>query len=298
GLGTSGIILYAVAFGALGFLNTWDFPIYVALAALTFGVGLALSNGLNWAVIGRSAAAGLVFLVLGWLLYLPFYIGFQSQLGGILPNLLFPTRLSQYFVMFGPFLVVAIFFLLLVSRGAGEQGSERAEDGRPNSQIPNLPLTKVLTVLPWTLLVPLAFIALIFAGLLILPQGKAFLDTVLDNPAVKANIGGRAPAQLIALIARVRLATPWTYLFLAGLIAWAGGVLWTRLASSDKVTGRQGDKVSDGSHRVTVLRPIYQSTNLPIYQSPTTSSFCSSAWPCCSPLPSSSSTCAISSARG
>ncbi|MCX6031353.1 MAG: DUF2298 domain-containing protein [Chloroflexi bacterium] len=242
GLGTSGIILYAVAFGALGFLNTWDFPIYVALAALTFGVGLALSNGLNWAVIGRSAAAGLVFLVLGWLLYLPFYIGFQSQLGGILPNLLFPTRLSQYFVMFGPFLVVAIFFLLLVSRGAGERGGRGAgENGR-----------KTLALLPWTLLLPLAFIALIFAGLLILPQGKAFLDTVMDNPAVKANIGGRAPAQLIALIARVRLATPWTYLFLAGLIAWAGGVLWTRLASSDKVTGRQGDKVSDGSHRVTV----------------------------------------------
>jgi uncharacterized membrane protein len=89
----------------------------------------------------------------------------------------------------------------------------------------------------------LALLALIFFGLLILPQGRAFLDTVMDNPAVKANIGGRAPAQLIALIARVRLATPWTYLILAALIAWTGGVLWARLANGDKVTGWQGDPV-------------------------------------------------------
>jgi uncharacterized membrane protein len=242
GLGTPGIILYAVAFGALGFLNTWDFPIYVALAALAFGVGLALTNGLTWAVVGRSSLVGATFLVLGWLLYLPFYVGFQSQLGGILPNLLFPTRLSQYFVMFGPFLVVAIFFLIYQST--------------------DLPPTKVLTLLPWTLLLPLVFFALIFAGLLILPQGKAFLDTIMDNPAVKANIDGRAPAQLIALIVRVRLATPWTYLFLAGLIAWAGGVLWARLSGgAEERRGRgAGEQGSGGAGE----RPIYQSTNLPI----------------------------------
>jgi hypothetical protein len=145
--------------------------------------------------------------------------------------------------MFGPFLVVAIGFLLLVSRR--EQGSAgAAENGR-----------KTLALLPWTLLLPLVFIALIFAGLLILPQGKAFLDTILDNPAVKANIGGRAPAQLIALIARVRLATPWTYLVLAGLIAWAGGILWTRLA--DRTAGEQAS-------RGVGERPISHSPDLPV----------------------------------
>ena len=40
GLGAPGIILYAIALGALAFLNTWDFPIYVGLAMLALGAGL------------------------------------------------------------------------------------------------------------------------------------------------------------------------------------------------------------------------------------------------------------------
>jgi uncharacterized membrane protein len=267
GLGAPGIIIYAVVLGALGFLNTWDFPIYAALAALALGVGIALANGLSWAVAGRAAGAAVVFAGLGWLLYLPFYVGFQSQLGGILPNLLFPTRLSQYFVMFAPFLVVAVAFLVLVSRGAEERRS-KGEGERPIYQSTNLPstrlpITNVLTLLPWTLLLPLALLALIFFWLFVLPQGKAFLDTVMDNPAVKANIGGRTPAQLIALIARVRLATPWTYLFLAGLIAWVGGVLWARLAGRGAEEQRGGGAGEQGGQGAATDNPIYQSTNLP-----------------------------------
>ena len=39
GLGTPGIVLAALLLGALGFLNTWDFPIYVGLATLAIGAG-------------------------------------------------------------------------------------------------------------------------------------------------------------------------------------------------------------------------------------------------------------------
>ena len=95
-LGTPGILLYAIALGALAFLNTWDFPIYVGLVMLALGVGLALADRLSWGAVGRAVAGGIVLAVLGWLLYLPFYLGFQSQLGGILPNLLFPSRFSQF----------------------------------------------------------------------------------------------------------------------------------------------------------------------------------------------------------
>lgn len=206
-LGTPGIFLYALALGALGFLNTWDFPIYVGLAALALGVGLALQKGFSWGVAGRALAGAAVFGVLGWLLYLPFYIGFQSQLGGILPNLLFPSRFSQFFVMFGLFLTVVAFYLALLSVGRG-----RAVFGG------------FMRALPWTVLMPLVLLASVVAGLLILPNGRAYVQEVLNNPAVAANVADRSTRGLLGLVAQLRLATPWTWLVLALLIAWTAGV--------------------------------------------------------------------------
>ena len=182
GLGTPGIVLAALLLGALGFLNTWDFPIYVGLATLAIGAGLALTDGLTRGVVARALGAGMVLGVLGWLLYLPFYIGFQSQLGGILPNLLFPSRFSQFFVMFGLFLVVILFFLILLSRQAPGRELRRG----------------FLGVFPWVLLTPLALVAFFLLVFTVLPQGRAFANTFLDNPAVKAAVGDRSVGQLAA----------------------------------------------------------------------------------------------------
>ena len=226
GLGAPGILLYAVALGALAFLNTWDFPIYVGLAMLALGVGLALADRLSWGAVGRAVAGGIVLAVLGWLLYLPFYLGFQSQLGGILPNLLFPSRFSQFLVMFGLFLLVAVFFLALLTREL------------PGRRV----LRGFLVVLPFTLLVPLLLLAAVALSMAVLPQGKAFVQEVLNNPAVQANVGSPTLGGLIGLVARLRLATPWTWLALAGLIAWAAGVVWAGLSGhGDTATGRHGD---------------------------------------------------------
>ncbi len=225
GLGTPGILLSAVILGALGFLNTWDFPIYLALATLALGVGLAQQAGITWGVAGRTGAAGVVFALLGWLCYLPFYIGFQSQLGGLLPNLLFPARFSQFFVMFGPFLIVTVAFLLLAGRSA------------PSRRV----LRGMLVALPWPLLIPVLLLGLIVLGLAVLPQGQAYIQEVLANPAVQANIGSSTLRDLVGLIVRLRLATPWTYLALALLIAWAAGVLWAHLGSADRGPGGQDD---------------------------------------------------------
>ena len=226
GLGAPGIILYAIALGALAFLNTWDFPIYVGLAVLALGAGWALADQLSWAVVGRAAAGGIVLAALGWLLYLPFYLGFQSQLGGILPNLLFPSRFSQFMVMFGLFLLVAVFFLALLTR---EMSGRRVLRG-------------FLVVLPFTLLVPLLLLAAVALSMTVMPQGKAFVQEVLNNPAVQANVGSPTLGGLIGLVARLRLATPWTWLALAGLIAWAAGVVWAGLTGrGDTAKGRHGD---------------------------------------------------------
>ena len=86
GLGGAGVVLYALALGALGFLNTWDFPIYVGLATLALGAAHVWREGWSGAAVGRALLGGVAFAVLGWLFYLPFYIGFQSQLGGVLPE--------------------------------------------------------------------------------------------------------------------------------------------------------------------------------------------------------------------
>ena len=113
------LLLSAVILGGLAFLNTWDFPMYwfVTAAALTGGLGLQW----GWAGIVRQwRAIGLTALTLGVLsvlLYLPFFLVFQSQASGILPNLIYPTRFQQTFVMFGPVLFgVALFMGWLVSR--------------------------------------------------------------------------------------------------------------------------------------------------------------------------------------
>jgi YYY domain-containing protein len=44
----------------------------------------------------------------GIVLYLPFWIGLQSQASGLLPNLFNPTRPVQFFVMFGPLLTISV----------------------------------------------------------------------------------------------------------------------------------------------------------------------------------------------
>jgi hypothetical protein len=59
----------------------------------------------------EGVALGTVWVVLGVLLYASFYIGFRSQLGGMLPNVIFGTRLQQFVVMFGPSLFILLVFL-------------------------------------------------------------------------------------------------------------------------------------------------------------------------------------------
>jgi uncharacterized membrane protein len=55
-------------------------------------------------------------VLLSILLYIPFLIGLQSQAGGIIPNAIYPTKLRQSFVMFGPLLIAIIAFIILVVR--------------------------------------------------------------------------------------------------------------------------------------------------------------------------------------
>jgi YYY domain-containing protein len=112
---------YGIFVGSLVFLNTWDAPIYIVVL-----VGAEL--------LRRLAIEGRGYLILyDWLhllyfgarliaimivVYFPFLISFQSQLGGILPNPLYPTRPQQMLVMWTPFLaLISIYLILEMWRG-------------------------------------------------------------------------------------------------------------------------------------------------------------------------------------
>jgi len=110
----------AIILGGLSFLNTWDFPIYLFIVMASYTVArslptgsltlptgsLTLRGGWTREVWRDSVLLAAQLAVLGVLLYLPFYIGFRSQLGGILPNPIFGSRVQQFAVMFGPSLFV------------------------------------------------------------------------------------------------------------------------------------------------------------------------------------------------
>jgi YYY domain-containing protein len=107
------ILLSALLLGALAFFNTWDFPIYLFVVVLAFAAGLGLAWGWqallkNWLVV---AAFALTLTGLGVGLYLPYFLTFQSQAGGLLPNLIWPTRFQQTVVMFSHLLVAVALFL-------------------------------------------------------------------------------------------------------------------------------------------------------------------------------------------
>ena len=103
--------LAALVLGGMAFLNTWDFPIYVALFAAAYVLRQARSRGWEWAHLGGFLSLGAALGAAGGLLYLPFYLGFSSQAGGLIPNLVYVTRGAHLWVMFGTLFVPLFLWL-------------------------------------------------------------------------------------------------------------------------------------------------------------------------------------------
>jgi YYY domain-containing protein len=112
--------LTAIALGGLAFLNTWDFPIYLALFSATYVLVRFQQVGWKWwARLKEFVGLALALGIPGILLYLPFYVGFSSQAGGILPSLVFFTRGIHFWIMFGVLLAPVIFWLFWLGRQQG-----------------------------------------------------------------------------------------------------------------------------------------------------------------------------------
>lgn len=219
-LGWTGFALTALCLGGLAFLNTWDFPIYLFLVGAALAVRMAWDRGgISWGVVGRSVLMAVALGVVGVLLYLPFYAGFQSQAGGILPNFLFPTRLAQLFVMFGPLLAALLFFLVALSGRTGRGAGFWRRFG-------GFFLAAVL--------LPILFLVLLIAVGVGTGAGQEFMRRLMELPVVQQQIGGLSVLDLVMAVADRRVVTPWAFLALAGLLAWVGALLARRVTASDE----------------------------------------------------------------
>ena len=195
-------VVTAACLGALGFLNTWDFPIYLGVLVVAFALARAGRGGAGW--LSETLRIGLMLAVPGLLLYLPFYLGFQSQAGGLLPNLFNPTRLPQFLVFFGPFVFVVITYLVVLSRRMALRTNLR--------RLP--PALLIAVVGP-----PVAMLGLILAAL-VAPGARQLVEGVLNNPDLQTLLPQPTIPSLAGLALRMRLSNPWTWLVLSGLLAW------------------------------------------------------------------------------
>ncbi len=84
----TGFLAAALLLGGLAFLNTWDILIAAALIVFAYVLFRVREVGWSWARLEDVFALGLPLGLLAILLYLPFYFGFSSQAGGILPTLI------------------------------------------------------------------------------------------------------------------------------------------------------------------------------------------------------------------
>ncbi len=222
--------IYALCLGALGFLNTWDFPIYLLVVVLAFALWRAITGSRTW--VAEAIVVGLVLGVLGGVLYLPFYLGFQSQAGGILPNFFNPTKLQQFLVFFGPFLFAVISYMGVLSREI----------------IPRDWRRRLPTTLALTLGGPVLVLLTLGAALVMSPTARDWVEGLLHDPNLQAILGDASLGSLAMMVVRIRLGNPWTFLFLAVLLAWVL-LFWP-------IANRQGQTATTPSPRPLAMFPL------------------------------------------
>ena len=102
----------ALCLGSLGFLNLWDFPFAVLLFTGAYLFKRYKTEPLSLSLLLEGVFLFFLVTLSGVVLYLPFYLGFSSQAGGLIPSLIYATRGAHFWVMFAPLLVPVVVFLL------------------------------------------------------------------------------------------------------------------------------------------------------------------------------------------
>jgi YYY domain-containing protein len=159
------VIFYGLCLGGLVFLNTWDGPIYMVVLVGADALRRLMRNGTGrlllsdwWGLLGL----GISLLLLTLVFYFPFFISFRSQASGVLPNLLHPTLFRQYFIMFGPFVLLLGAFLALELWCAGKRMNWRLGLGAAGALLGLLLLQVLLFVILGSLVPELRGVVLSF----------------------------------------------------------------------------------------------------------------------------------------
>lgn len=114
----TGFFVIALLIGGLAFLNTWDILIGGALILFAYVLARVRESGWGWERLEELILLGISMLAVAYVMYLPFFIGFDSQAGGILPSFMYPTRGAQLWVIWGT-LFIPLFAFLLYRRATG-----------------------------------------------------------------------------------------------------------------------------------------------------------------------------------
>ena len=115
-IGKTGFFLVALTLGGLTFLNTWDILVVGALIFFSYALSRVRESGWGWGRIEDILLLAIPAGILAYVMYLPFFIGFDSQAGGLVPNFMFPTRGAQLWVMWGTLLVPLFAFFIYLLR--------------------------------------------------------------------------------------------------------------------------------------------------------------------------------------
>jgi uncharacterized membrane protein len=223
----------ALLLGGMMFLNTWDFPFYVALFCGAYIFMRARIEGWRRGMVWEFLGLGLALGVSGVVLYLPFYLGFSSQAGGILPNLIYPSRGVHLWVMFGSLLLPLIAYLTYLWNLGGEK----------RSLLKGLIATLVCMIL-------LLILAVLFGfGIVNLPIiGGIYLDSL-------GGIG--QPAELFQQVFVRRLNSPGGWMTLGVLMSVVLGLLWPRRVKNNNLEGDDRTILSQNSPKTYPLDPVH-----------------------------------------
>lgn len=115
-LSRTGFLFAAFMLGGMAFLNTWDILPVVVLIVFSYALARVREAGWGWGRLEDVLLFGIPVLAVAYLLYLPFFIGFDSQAGGILPNFMYITRGAHLWVMWGTLLVPIFAWLVHLVR--------------------------------------------------------------------------------------------------------------------------------------------------------------------------------------
>jgi YYY domain-containing protein len=106
----------ALLLGGLAFLNTWDILFAGTLIVLSYALVQVREAGWGWERLEDVLLLGIPLVVTAFLLYLPFFVGFDSQAGGVLPNFMYPTRGAHLWVMWGTLFLPLFAYLIYLWR--------------------------------------------------------------------------------------------------------------------------------------------------------------------------------------